>query len=429
MCTDFSSINKAFPKDCYPLPNIDRLVDSTAGYKNAGAIHQRMVNKVFTTQIGRNMEIYVDDMLIKSQRVADHEANLRESFQNLGKYNIQLNPDNCVFGVTFGDSSFPFSKPIKKWREFELNLECEKSFQELKAYLQSPQLLVWPVVEDILELYLAVSESAQSSVLIREEEKVQKPVFYVNRVMRGAETWYQLTKKLVYALIVDARKLKPYFEERNSEADRLSQLATEEYGIIPDSTMVEWVAFRITEVMDNSPEGEGRAPEPWYQAIMDFLRIGVLRGDPLVANKIQRQSLRNTLLDGIFYMRSFQGIHLETARVSYYDELANEQGLRLNMDMLEEKRAAAVDKIVRYKGKVAAHYNKRVWARKFLIGDLVLRIRQAFSHGKPGKLESPWEGPYHVRRVVGPVTYELQTMEGRQVPLSWNACHLRKYYV
>ncbi|GAA0145479.1 hypothetical protein LIER_05661 [Lithospermum erythrorhizon] len=94
-------------------------------------------------------------------------------------------------------------------------------------------------------------------------------------------------------------------------------------------------------------------------------------------------------------------IHKKTSRVSYYDALSNEQGLRLNLDLLEEKRAAAVDKMA----------------------------RQTSAHGKSGKLESPWEGPYIIRRVVGPVTYEQKPLEGRQVPQPWNAYHLRKYYV
>ncbi|GAA0148415.1 hypothetical protein LIER_07865 [Lithospermum erythrorhizon] len=122
-------------------------------------------------------------------------------------------------------------------------------------------------------------------------------------------------------------------------------------------------------------------------------------------------------------------IHLETARVSYYDELVNEQGLQLKCDLLEEKGAVAFDKMARYKGKVATHYNERVRVRHFLVGELVLRARQASAHGKPGKLKSPWEGPYLVRRVVGTVTYELETLERRQVIRSWNGCHLRKYYV
>ncbi|GAA0149899.1 hypothetical protein LIER_37022 [Lithospermum erythrorhizon] len=50
-------------------------------------------------------------------------------------------------------------------------------------------------------------------------------------------------------------------------------------------------------------------------------------------------------------------------------------------------------------------------------------------HGKPKKLEFPWEGPYIIQRIVGLITYELETLEGRQVPRSWNACQLRKYYL
>ena len=109
MCMDFTDLNKAFPKDSYPLPCINQLVDSTAGHKllsfmdafsrynqirmdkadqektsfvtsqglfcykvipfglkNARATYQRLVNHMFRPQIGRNVEVYVDDMLVKS---------------------------------------------------------------------------------------------------------------------------------------------------------------------------------------------------------------------------------------------------------------------------------------------------------------------------------------------------------------------------
>ncbi|GAA0149402.1 hypothetical protein LIER_08583 [Lithospermum erythrorhizon] len=62
------------------------------GLKNVGATYQRIVNKVFSTQIGRSMEIYVDDMLIKSREATDHESNLKESFENLRRYNLRLKP-------------------------------------------------------------------------------------------------------------------------------------------------------------------------------------------------------------------------------------------------------------------------------------------------------------------------------------------------
>ena len=145
MCVDFTDLNKACPKDSYPLPRIDQLVDPTAGdkllsfmdvfsgynqiqmteegqekttfitsrglfcymvmlfgLKNAGATYQRLVNRMFHGQIGRNMEVYVDDMLVKSKKDEDHLADLKETFQALRRYNMKLNLAKCVFGVSSG---------------------------------------------------------------------------------------------------------------------------------------------------------------------------------------------------------------------------------------------------------------------------------------------------------------------------------------
>ena len=126
MCVDFMDLNKACPKDSFPLPRIDQLVDSTAGHKlltfmdafpgynqikmaeedqektafiisqglycynvmpfglkNVGATYQRLVNKMFNNKIGRNMEVYVDDRLIKSKEELTHLNDLRETFTTL----------------------------------------------------------------------------------------------------------------------------------------------------------------------------------------------------------------------------------------------------------------------------------------------------------------------------------------------------------
>ena len=72
------------------------------GLKNAGATYQRLVNKMFHDQIGRNMEVYVDDMLVKNKKDEDHLTNLKETFQRLRRYNMKLNPTKCVFGVSSG---------------------------------------------------------------------------------------------------------------------------------------------------------------------------------------------------------------------------------------------------------------------------------------------------------------------------------------
>ena len=145
MCVDFTDLNKACPKDSYPLPSIDALVDSASGckvlsfpdafsgynqikmhprdesktafmtetcsycykvmpfgLKNAGATYQRLMDKVLVPMLGRNVYAYVDDTVVASQDRAQHMAYLEELFVTISKYHLKLNPEKCVFGVEAG---------------------------------------------------------------------------------------------------------------------------------------------------------------------------------------------------------------------------------------------------------------------------------------------------------------------------------------
>ena len=82
----------------------------------------------------------------------------------------------------------------------------------MKAYLSAPPLLSPSQPGEELFLYLAISPVAVSTALIREEEKVQKLVYYASRALRGAEERYPPMEKLAFALVTTARKLKPYFQ-------------------------------------------------------------------------------------------------------------------------------------------------------------------------------------------------------------------------
>uniref|UniRef100_A0A2N9IUA0 Uncharacterized protein n=1 Tax=Fagus sylvatica TaxID=28930 RepID=A0A2N9IUA0_FAGSY len=252
MCVDFTDLNKACPKDSFLLPRIDQLVDSTAGrklltfmdafsgynqivmdesdqektsfitsrglfcykvmpfgLKNAGATYQRLMNRMFHDQIGRNFEVYVDDMLVKSKEEDVHLNDLRETFQTLRKYQMKLNPSKCAFGV-YSDKCLPFFKTLKK--AFEWTDECQQAFEELKRYLTEPPLLSPSKQGKELYLYLAVSPTAVSSALIREEERRQMPIYYTSKALRGAEERYPPMEKLAFALVTAARKLRPYFQ-------------------------------------------------------------------------------------------------------------------------------------------------------------------------------------------------------------------------
>ena len=216
---------------------------------------------MFAPQIGRNVQVYMDNMLVKSRREEDHLKDLKETFDTLRSYNMKLNPGKCTFGVTVGkflgfmvsqggietnpdkiwaimemkppknvkevqslngkvaalnrfvsratDKCLPFFGTLKK--SFEWTDECHQAFEELKAYLSTPPLLSPSQPSEELFLYLAVSPAAVSATLIREEEKVQKPVYYASRALRGAEERYSPMEKLAFALVMAARKLNPYF--------------------------------------------------------------------------------------------------------------------------------------------------------------------------------------------------------------------------
>jgi len=97
-------------------------------------------------------------------------------------------------------------------KAFEWTDECQRAFEDLKAYLTSTPLLSPSKSGEELYLYLAVSLHAVSSALIREEGKVQRSIYYTSRALRGAEGQYSPMEKLAFSLVTAARKLKPYLQ-------------------------------------------------------------------------------------------------------------------------------------------------------------------------------------------------------------------------
>ena len=113
------------------------------------------------------------------------------------------------FASNATDKCLLFFKILRK--AFEWTDECQKAFQELKDYLTIAPLLSPSIPSEELYLYLAVSSHAVSSALVREEGKVQKPLYYTSRALRGAKRRYPQMEKLAFALITASRKLRHYF--------------------------------------------------------------------------------------------------------------------------------------------------------------------------------------------------------------------------
>ena len=105
----------------------------------------------------------------------------------------------------------PFFQLLKKWKGFQWMEEFNMAFRELKSYLASPSILSRPELEEDLYMYLAVSDQAVSSVLLRHEEGIQQPINYLSKTLVVVETWYLPLEKMALALVHATRKLQHYF--------------------------------------------------------------------------------------------------------------------------------------------------------------------------------------------------------------------------
>jgi hypothetical protein len=272
MCIDYTSLNKACPKDPYPLPRIDQIVDSTSGcdllsfldaysgfhqiqmsredrkhtafvtvdglycyvvmpyrLKNALLTFVRAMSKTFGDLIRDRVEVYVDDIVVKTKKRSTLVEDLTLVFDKLRATRMKLNPDKCVFGVFAGKllgflvshrgieanpknikaieamrppahikdvqkltgslaalSHFisrlaqrvlPFFKLLRKSSPFSWTEEAEQAFQELKQHLVSLPILVAPEPGEPLYLYIAATAEAVSMVLVieRTTQEGQEP--------------------------------------------------------------------------------------------------------------------------------------------------------------------------------------------------------------------------------------------------------------
>ncbi|XP_027345697.1 uncharacterized protein LOC113857730 [Abrus precatorius] len=231
--------------------------------KNAGATYQRLMNKIFEKQVGKCMEVYVNDIVVKFIAIEQHLEHLKEVFGEARRHGIWFNPEKCTFGVAGGkflefmlsergiqenpdkcqdtiemtspwnikevqrldgqiaalarflpimvERSWPFIDLLKKSQKFSWSDECEEAFLQYKIMLATSHILTKPKPEQDMIVYLVVSDNAISSVLLQETPE-PVPVYFISRTLQILETRYQLMEKVVLALIHTARRLRHYFQ-------------------------------------------------------------------------------------------------------------------------------------------------------------------------------------------------------------------------
>ena len=122
-------------------------------------------------------------------------------------------------------------------------------------------------------------------------------------------------------------------------------------------------------------------------------------------------------------------VHMANHRVTMYQDKDNEEQFRLNLDLIDEVRTDADERMTRYKNLIARQHDAMVKPMRLNIGDLVLmKVSLATKNPAHGKLGSNWEGPYRIINCKRQGSYYLEALDGRKLEYHWNVEHLRRYY-
>ncbi|KAI5349829.1 hypothetical protein L3X38_002718 [Prunus dulcis] len=275
ICVDYRNLNEASPKDEYPMPMADMLIDGAAhnqmlsfmdgnagynqimmaeqdihktafmcpghisafeytvmpfGLRNAGATYQRAMNSIFHDMIGHSLEVYIDDVVIKSPEEGNHISSLRKAFLRMRQHKLKMNPKKCVFGVQAGN----FLGFLIHQRGIEVDKNKAKSIIEalpprnkkelqsllgkinfLRRFISNSAGKIQPFSSLLrlkpLKLYVSASEVSIGSLLVQDnKEGKEQAVYYLSRTLTEVERRYSAIERLCLALYFTAVKLRHY---------------------------------------------------------------------------------------------------------------------------------------------------------------------------------------------------------------------------
>ncbi|KAG7588764.1 Integrase catalytic core [Arabidopsis suecica] len=365
--------------------------------------YQRLVNKMFAEHLGKTMEVYIDDMLVKSLKKSEHITHLEQCFKILNEFGMKLNPAKCSFGVPSGeflgyivtergieanpnqinafltmpsprnikevqrltgriaalnrfiskstDKCLPFYQILKGNKKFLWDDQCEAAFGQLKTYLTTPPILSKPELDEKLYLYISVSNHSVSGVLVREDRGEQKPIFYISKSLTSPETRYTMMEKLALAVVVSARKLRPYFQSHPIEVLTSHPLRSILHGPSQSGRLAKWAI----ELSEYDIEYKSRTSAK-AQVLADFLtELPLDDGIP-----IETDSTWKLHVDGSSSKQgSGIGIRLETPTKEIIEQSFrlmfpasnNEAEYEALLEGLRLALAIGAEKIIAYSGK------------------------------------------------------------------------------
>nr|KYP43134.1 Retrovirus-related Pol polyprotein from transposon 297 family [Cajanus cajan] len=500
MCVDYTDLNKACPKDSYPLPSIDRLVDEASGHallsfleaysvhtsfitdhanycyrvmpfglKNTGATYQRLMDKVFHRQIGRNMEVYVDDMVDKTTSAIDHVADLAEIFAQVRKHNMRLNPEKCVFvvqggkfpgfmitsrgieanpvptpevGVTFRNTCSPsanskglclFTKRPGQHRTIIQETLHSPSLDDRVVSVSDNEDLGWMAgiwgyfKEGILpgdkdEARKIRMRSAKFIIVGDELFKrgVPSPLLKCLTASQAAYVIKEIHQGICGmhsgARSMATRILRPGYYWPTLKSDYQSHI----------QKCKECQQFGNEHRQPPETLHHMMSAWPFSQQWLDELPSILWAYHYTPQSTTQETPYRMTYgADAMIPVEVGETSH----KRQVFNGEQNAQELLADLDLVDELRDEAQSHEEACKLRASRRYNTRVKPRSFRVGDLVWRLRgEARKDTSDGKLAPTWGGPFRVTENLENGAYRLEELSGKPIPRTWNATHLKFYF-
>ncbi|WJZ91218.1 hypothetical protein VitviT2T_010313 [Vitis vinifera] len=236
------------------------------GLKNAGATYQRAATTLFHDMMHRDVEVYVDNMIVKSRGRSYHLAALERFFERIRQFRLRLNPKKCTFGVASGkllgymvsergievdpdkiraiidipapmterevrgflgrlqyisrfisrltDICEPLFRLLRRSQPTVWDDQCQRAFERIREYLLSPPVLAPPTPGRPLLLYLSVSDVALGCMLAQlDDSGKDRAIYYLSKRMLDYETRYVMIEHYCLALVWVTRRLRHYMTE------------------------------------------------------------------------------------------------------------------------------------------------------------------------------------------------------------------------
>ncbi|GJU61039.1 reverse transcriptase domain-containing protein [Tanacetum coccineum] len=450
------------------------------GLKNARATYQRLVDTAFQSQIRRNLEAYVDDMVVKSKTEKEMIADIAETIDNLRQINVKLNLKNAHLGwgkensydtwsplnrflSHSAEKSLPFFETLKNITkenkdDYRWTDDAEIAFQELKKIVLNLASLITPMPKETLYVHLDASQEVVSVVLLVERKGNQCPVHYERDKYDGRRGGGQLDDP--YHQVPRGRKVAKDPNEARTLQMKINQYVIEEGVLFKRSYLmpmlrcvgplqanyVIWEMHMGACIMHLkasrcAPQANGLV-EKANRYLMEGIKTRLGRERKGWVDELpnvvwaHRTSLKTSngetscsltfgseaVIPGEIGMSTHRTMMIKEGK-------GNEEKMRLNLDLLQERREATTIREARNKMKMKNYYNKRARLMSFKVGDYVYRRNETSHVENLGKLGPKWEGPYVVTEAYHNGSYKLQTMDDIEVSRTWHAINLRRCYL